>query len=190
MILEAHGAVIGQSRQVPIHRIIYVEPSVYGQMAMSDRYGVARLIGRLAHVEEAGPPRTLMLVGPGRWGTTTPSLGVPVRFADINTASILCEIVAMRDDLVPDVSLGTHFLNELIELDILYLALFPTREDNFLNRARLESLPNHLTELLPEAAGLAKAVRVIDAADFGGVIKLHANTLKQKVVCYVEQRDK
>ena len=130
-----------------------------------------------------------MLVGPGRWGTTTPSLGVPVRFADISTVSALCEIVAMRDDLVPDVSLGTHFLNELIELDILYLALFPMREDNFLNRALLESLPNRLAELLPEAADWAKAVRVIEAADLGvsRTVRLHANTLKQKVVCYLEQ---
>jgi hypothetical protein len=31
-------------------------------------------------------------------------------------------------------------------------------------------------------------VRVIEAADLGGAaVKLHANTLKQKVVCYVEQ---
>jgi hypothetical protein len=33
--------------------------------------------------------RTLMLVGPGRWGTSMPSLGVPVSFAEINTASVI-----------------------------------------------------------------------------------------------------
>ena len=76
-----------------------------------------------------------MLIGPGRWGTTTPSLGVPVHFAEINTVSVLCEIVAMRDDLVPDVSLGTHFFNDLVENDMLYLALFPKREGNYWNDA-------------------------------------------------------
>jgi hypothetical protein len=183
VVLEAHGAVIGTSRLVQVDRIIYVVPSVYGQMPLADRYAVARLIGRVAHAAEPKPPRTIMLLGPGRWGTTTPSLGVPVRFADINTVSILCEIVAMRQDLVPDVSLGTHFLNELVEMDMLYLALFPTRADNSLDKAFFEDQPNHLAKLLPDAAGWAHAVRVFDPTGF----RLHANCLKQKVVCYLEE---
>ena len=80
-----------------------------------------------------------MLIGPGRWGTTTPSLGVPVSFAEIDTVSVLCEIVAMRDDLVPDVSLGTHFFNDLVEMDILYLALFPGRQGQLLEPRRSSS---------------------------------------------------
>ena len=44
-------------------------------------------------------------MGPGRWGTTTPSLGVPTSFAEIDTVDVICEIVAMRADLIPDVKL-------------------------------------------------------------------------------------
>ena len=188
-LLEAHGAVIGQSQLMCLDRLIYVVPAVYGQLPVSDRYTVARLIGRLAHAAQTDPPRTILLLGPGRWGTTTPSLGVPVRFADINTVSALCEIVAMRDDFAPDVSLGTHFLNELVEMDMLYLALFPQREDNFLNQSFFETHRNRLLDLLPAETAWAHAVRVIDAADLpaGSVIRLHANTLKQKVVCYLER---
>jgi len=188
ILLEAHGAVIGQSRSISIDRIIYIVPSVYGQLPLGDRYAVARLVGRLAHAKDSPDARTIMLLGPGRWGTTTPSLGVPVRFADINTVSVLCEIVAMRDDLVPDVSLGTHFLNELVEMDMLYLALFPTRSDNSLSKTFFEGRPNRLAALAPDAANWAHAVRVIDLADIDGGrgIRLHANTLTQKVVCYLE----
>jgi len=125
LILEARGAVIGQSRLSTVDRLVYVVPSVYGHLPIPERYAVARLIGRVMHAEEPRRPERVMLLGPGRWGTTTPSLGVPVSFAEINTISALCEIVAMREDLVPDVSLGTHFFNELVEMDILYLALFP-----------------------------------------------------------------
>ncbi len=82
-----------------------------------------------------------MLIGPGRWGTTTPSLGVPVSFAEIDAARILCEIVAMREDLVPDVSLGTHFFNDLVEMDMLYLALFPGRQGNSWSEAFFEKTP-------------------------------------------------
>ncbi len=191
-VLEAHGAVIGQSRVSRIDRLVYVPPSVYGRLPIRDRYSVARLIGRLLHHDEGVPPRNVMLIGPGRWGTTTPSLGVPVSFAEIDAASVLCEIVAMRDDLVPDVSLGTHFFNDLVEMDILYLALFPGRKDNFWNRDFFERSANRLGELLPGETQWAEAVRVIDlpAASRGGaLLKLNANALTQQVVCYLERAD-
>jgi pyruvate,water dikinase len=189
LVVEAHGAVIGESRLIDVDRMIYVEPALYGQLPVAERYAVARLIGRLAHADSMAG-KTIMMLGPGRWGTTTPSLGIPARFADINTVSVLVEIVAMRDDLVPDVSLGTHFLNELIEMDILYLALFPTRQDNFLNKEFFASAPNRLAEVAPDAAAWAPMVRIIDTPDLGGAaLKLHANTLKQTVLCYLERKD-
>ncbi|MFA6135518.1 MAG: PEP/pyruvate-binding domain-containing protein [Phycisphaerae bacterium] len=190
MILEAHGAVIGQSRSMAIQRLIYVVPAVYGAMPISDRHNLARVIGRLTHVDGAEPP-TIMLLGPGRWGTTTPSLGVPVTFADINTVSVLCEIVAMREDLIPDVSLGTHFFNELVEMDMLYLALFPTRQDNFLNKDFFEQAPNKLAQLLPDAASWSHAIRVIDSCDLPAAeaIRLNANALDQKVITWVQAKE-
>jgi hypothetical protein len=189
LVLAARGAVIGQSRLATIDRVIYVVPAVYGQLPINDRYAVARVIGQITRLDGL-PARgaTIMLLGPGRWGTTTPSLGVPVQFSDINRVSVLCEIVAMRDDLVPDVSLGTHFFNEIVELDMLYLALFPAREGNQLNRAFFEQAPNRLAELAPDAQRWQHVVRVLDMPDpAGAVLRLNANTLTQRVVCYRER---
>jgi pyruvate, water dikinase len=189
-ILEAHGAVIGRSRASVIDRVIYVPPAVYGELPIRDRYSIARLIGRLLHLRGPKTPKSVMLIGPGRWGTTTPSLGVPVHFAEINTVSVLCEIVAMRDDLVPDVSLGTHFFNDLVENDMLYLALFPKRERNYWNDAFLQSAPNRLAELLPGDAQWSEVVRVIDlmpSAHAGAVARLTADALSQQVICYLDR---
>jgi len=195
ILLQACGAVIGQSRVSTIDRVVYVTPAVYGQMPIQDRYSVARLIGKLMHRPEDRPAddqpqRQVMLIGPGRWGTTTPSLGVPVSFAEIDGVSILCEIVAMRDDLIPDVSLGTHFFNDLVEWDMLYLALFPDRKGNAWNREFFETAPNRLLDLVPDATRWTDAVRVIDfpgpqAPD--AVLKLAANAVEQQVVCYLER---
>lgn len=192
VILQARGAVIGRSRVSPVDRLVYVAPSVYGQLPIHERYAVARLIGRIMHAKEPPGPKRIMLIGPGRWGTTTPSLGVPVSFAEIDTVSVLCEIVAMREDLVPDVSLGTHFFNELVEMDILYLALFPGRKGNAWNRRFFEESPNRLAELVPDAGPGAHAVRVIDlapSADGSSRLKLNANTMSQTVVCYLEAEE-
>lgn len=196
ILLRSRGPVIGQSRVDTIDRIIYVVPSEYARLPNQDRYSIARIIGQITHLDEPGEaqgrPPTVFLIGPGRWGTTTPSLGVPVSFAEINTVSIICEIVAMRDDLVPDVSLGTHFFSDLVEGDILYLALFPHHEESVFNAELLEKAPNRLAELLPRASAYAHVVRVIDGpkAFDGRVLRANANALKQRVLCYLDVADK
>jgi pyruvate, water dikinase len=187
MILEAHGAVIGPSRVGPVDRIVYVEPMLYGQLPIADRFALARLIGRLMRHRERQAPRSILLVGPGRWGTDNPRLGVPVTFAEIDRIAMVCEIAAMGADLIPDVSLGTHFFNDLVELDILYFALFPGQPHNHWSREFFLQSPNRLTELLPDDAKWAPLLRVIDFGPqsvTGCPVQLYANTPEQTVLCY------
>ena len=127
-----------------------------------------------------------MLLGPGRWGTSMPSLGVPIRFSEISSVSVLCEIVSMREGLVPEVSLGTHLFNEMVEMDMLYLALFPSREGNVLNEDFFETSANRLSELWPGQEQWAKVVSIIDVSqlDQKVSVKLHADTMEQRVICY------
>jgi pyruvate,water dikinase len=183
LVLKTQGAVIGPSLATAVGRLIYVVPSVYGQLSQSDRYSIARLIGRLTRLEEQ-PEGALLLVGPGRWGTAEPTLGVPVSFAEISRATALCEVLEMREGLVPDVSLGTHFFNDLVETQVLYLALIPGKEGNCVNASLIEESPNRLPELIPAEAAWATAVRVIDPT--GRALRLHADALRQSAVCYLE----
>jgi hypothetical protein len=185
-IIEARGAVVGQSRLVPVDRLIYVVPALYGKLPQQERYAVARLIGDINRTSPA--ETTTMLLGPGRWGTSSPELGVPVSFSDINRVNVLCEIVAMHEHLVPDVSLGTHFLNELVENNMLYLALFPKQGSNFLNEEFFLKGRNRLLDLVPSAEKWADAVHVIETKDLpgGSGINLRADAVEQKVVCYLK----
>ncbi len=187
-LIKARGAVIGQSRVASIGRFVYVSPSLYSRLPLQQRYEVARLLGALNHAPCDGEGG-LMMLGPGRWGTTSPHLGLPVTFSDINHVTILCEIVAMHENLVPDVSLGTHFLNEIVERNILYLALFPQQGENYLSQEFFEDSPNRLLELVPGAESLEGVVRVIDVPRLPEVnsIRLTANALEQKVLCYLER---
>lgn len=163
-IVQAHGAIIGPSRVVRVDRFVYVVPALYGELPLARRYEVARLLGS---VNQAIPrdTKTFVLLGPGRWGTSSPELGIPVHFAEINRASVLCEIVTMRENLIPDVSLGTHFLNELVEMNILYMALFPRQQRNYLNEKFFLDAPNRLADLVPGAERWQQLVRVIDTKD-------------------------
>ena len=189
MLLRSSGPVIGQTRSDIVDRFIYVRPETYGQLPMQERHQVARLIGELTHHESIRQQSHTMLLGPGRWGTTTPSLGVPVSFAEIETVSTLCEIVAMREDLVPDVSLGTHFFSELVEMDMLYLTLFPDKADTLFARRFFEDAPNHLVELLPKAAHFKQVIRLLYIEDLepNAQARLHADPMKQQTLCFIER---
>jgi hypothetical protein len=188
IVMQAQGAIIGRSRLVDIDRFIYIVPSEYAKLVDNDRAAIARLVGRLTHIKEPGMPKSIMLLGPGRWGTSTPSLGVPTAFPDISPASILCEIVTMSENLTPDMSLGTHFFNELVETDLLYIAISPDDGEAFLNREFFEESPNKFPLLLPDSAKWSEVIKVIDASDLAEVklIRMNANTLNQKAVCYFE----
>ncbi|OHB58536.1 MAG: hypothetical protein A2Y07_05020 [Planctomycetes bacterium GWF2_50_10] len=193
IVLESDGPVIGQNRLIDIDRVIYVVPAIYSQMVDTERYSIARLIGQILHSGSGGyaadfageQPISTMLIGPGRWGTSTPSLGIPVTFAEINRASVICEIAAMRADFVPDVSLGTHFFSDLIEMEMLYLGLYPSRESTNLKNDFFEKQPNLLTQIIPSAARWESCVHVIDPVKSGKKLKLYADTVKQKVVCFL-----
>ncbi len=186
IFVQSRGPIIGHSLATVIDRLIYVVPSVYGQMGINQRYAVARLIGRLTHLDTDGRRKTIMLAGPGRWGTSMPSLGIPVTFAEINTASVVCELAMMHEGLIPDVSLGTHFFNDLVEMDMLYMAVSPGHEGHLLNEDSVRRQPNQLEMLMPGERSLLDAVRVVDSAPHPGgpALILNVNSMSQRGVCY------
>jgi hypothetical protein len=175
-ILQTRGAVIGLGREVPLHDILYVPTAAYAGLADSDRHRVAKLIETL--VQKHNPSRNLILIGPGRWGTSSASLGIPVRAGRIAMACAVCEVVEMHAGLIPDVSLGTHFFNDLVEHDLLYLACFPGKSGNTMDESWLLSAPSVTPILSPEAGALQEVVRWIEA---DGLI-LHADPSYQTAV--------
>lgn len=175
-LICARGAVIGPSRVIRPDRIVYVTPEKYAQLNLTDRTTVARIIGK---INRASAGRTVLLLGPGRWGTRDAWLGIPVVFSDINNIAAICEIVAMHDSLVPDVSLGTHFINELIEADMLYFALFPEREGNHVDERLIRRQANRLSRLVPDTRDWSGVIRVADMRSKN--LSLYADAEQQRV---------
>ena len=175
-LVEACGAVIGPSRVIRPERIVLVRPAAFAALDQARRLAVTRVLGRLNALADE---RCVLMLGPGRWGSKDPFLGIPVLFSEINHVAALCEIVAMHEHLVPDVSLGTHFLNELIEADLLYFALFPRMAGNALDEAAILRWPNRLGTLLPDDADWSTVVHVAEPAQ---APTLYADAPGQRVV--------
>jgi hypothetical protein len=117
------------------------------------------------------------------------ALGVPVSFAEIQRVSVLVEIMRLGD-VVPDVSLGSHFFNDLVEESMLYVAVYPAHPGHALDEARLRTAPNGLARLLPDDARLADVVRVVDLAPGDGrqVLWLNCDCVRQEAVAYLQDR--
>ncbi len=182
IILKTCGPIIGHSVASRIDRIIYILPSKYGLMSMQDRYSVARIIGEITNHESGkGKDLKTVLIGPGRWGTKMPALGIPVSFAEIKNASVLCEIVAMHEGLTPDISLGTHFFNDLVEMEVLYMAVYPKNKDYMINENLMMGAPNKLTELIPGSEAWAESIYVAEANEIkkGHAVYMHVNAIEQ-----------
>ncbi|MFA7211600.1 MAG: phosphoenolpyruvate synthase, partial [Bacteroidales bacterium] len=83
--------------------------------------------------------RTYVLVGPGRWGSSDPWLGIPINWNHISEARLIVECGLKHFQVDP--SQGTHFFHNLTSLGIGYLTVYPFREDGIFNETLLESLP-------------------------------------------------
>ncbi len=180
IIIDAHGGVIGHSRILKIDRVVYVKPSEYALLPEPERYALARFIGG-AMREMKRDELSIFLIGPGRWGTSTPSLGVPVTFFEISPVSVLCEIDVMHEGLVPDLSLGTHFFNEMVEMNMQYVAYFSAKEENLFKSSYFEEAENDLLRFFPDAA---KWERIVLLLDTGGELFFASSSLEQRAALY------
>ncbi len=183
-VFKAHGNFLGGSISQKIGRVIYVDPQAYNDLAsQSEKYDIAHCVGALNRKAANREQMPLMLLGPGRWGTSTPSLGVPVAFADINNVTVLGEIAFSGCNAMPEPSFGTHFFQDLVESGIFYVALFPDAADGGVNQGFFDGMPNDLAALAPEYSKYAHVVKVFDVEGEG--VKVMADIISQKVIAYL-----
>ncbi len=184
VLLRQEGNFMGGSVSQPVSRIIYIDPQGYTKLSLSEKFDVARLVGRLNRLIEHRRAMPTLLLGPGRWGTTTPAMGVPVTFSEINNIAAIAEIAYKDGSLIPDLSFGTHFFQDLVEMDIFYMAIYPDRDGVFFNTAWLDARPNRLADLSERDSHYASVVRVYDVKETG--LRLLSDVVTQQAICFSE----
>jgi len=125
-----------------------------------------------------------MTLGQGRWGSTTPTLGVPVNFSEINNITVLGEIAHTEGNLMPELSYGTHFFQDLVETEIFYVAIFPENKGVYFNTGWLEKAPNLLEDIIPDGSKYGAVIKVCDVE--GKDLKIVADIVHQKIMCFYE----
>ena len=188
ILLQTAGPIIGTATALKIDRIIYVRPERYSVLTTSDRYAVARLVGEIAN--QGGAGSTTMLVGPGRWGSRMPELGVPVTFSDVRNVAVLCELGVMHANLTPDISLGTHFFNDIVEMGIVYMGIHPKREQEgyLCNEPLLLAMPGAASPLLREENDVTRAIHLVEIGPGQEEVFLQTDIMEQKGVVFLARK--
>ncbi len=102
-----------------IHDIIYVKPESFDSAHTKE---MTEIISKLnsQFTKNGG---NYILVGPGRWGSNDPWLGIPVKWAQISAARLIVESGLKHFHIDP--SQGTHFFQNLTSFNVGYFTINP-----------------------------------------------------------------
>jgi hypothetical protein len=194
--LPEADVIFGTVKLVPTGRVrdvryvVYVDPEKYDQIQdPSLKLQLARVIG---HVNQRLEGQRFILMGPGRWGSSNLDLGLKVGYADIYNTRALVEIGLAHGNSRPTLSYGTHFFQDLVEAHIYPLAIYPGEPDNPFRESFFRQALNALPTLLPDDAGYAEYVKVIDvpATTGGRVLELVMSGEQGRAVAFLTRAEK
>ena len=140
--IDTEGAFVNSSSALGtgwvegIQDIIYLKADVFDKMKTREMAAELRELNARMRAEG----RQYILIGYGRWGSSIPTLGVPVVWSDISETKVLVE--CSLPDFRVDPSQGTHFFQNLTSFNAGYVNVDPyTRQGDSLDLSVLDALP-------------------------------------------------
>ncbi len=132
LILRSNRA-LGHGLMENVKYIVYVKSETFDSL---NNVELAAEIDRInAGFVEAGVP--YILIGPGRWGSSDPALGVPVKWPQIAGARLIVESSLPGYRIEP--SQGTHFFQNLTSFGVGYFTIDAEGGDGFIDMEYLNS---------------------------------------------------
>lgn len=134
LILKSNSA-LGHGNIDDIRTLVYVKPEAFDNLETKKIAEQIAAINRILTDEN----RYYILIGPGRWGTSDPSLGIPVKWTDISNARLIVETALENFNIEP--SQGSHFFQNLTSFGVGYLTVNPSDKESFIDNAYLNGTP-------------------------------------------------
>ena len=183
ILFECKGSSMGLSRYEKLDVIVMIDPVGYYNMPYKDKYRVAQDVGKLNWAMR-GKEKKMLLMSPGRIGTSSPELGVPALFSDISEFNAICEISDSRAGYNPELSYGSHFFQDLVEAGILYNAIFENEKTIHYHPELLNKCDRLITGFDRHEEELKDIVKVIDVSEMN--FRLCNDMKKERILCFME----
>lgn len=124
-ILLKSNSALGNGVIDNVYDFIYIRPETFNA---ANNLEVAHRIETINH-QYLKEGRNYILVGPGRWGSSDPWLGIPVKWPQISAARVIVESGLANYKVDP--SQGTHFFHNLTSFEVGYFTINPYINDGF-----------------------------------------------------------
>lgn len=129
------ASVLGHGVVSDVQDVVYVKT---GAFSSSNTQLIAYEIEKLNR-QFTDEERSYVLVGPGRWGSSDPWLGIPVKWPHISNARVIVE--CGLENYRVDPSQGTHFFQNLTSFGVGYFTINPFKGDGWFDEAFLNAQP-------------------------------------------------
>lgn len=184
-IIFSTQRMVPQGIVTDIRYVLFVTPEGYFSLTnQAERTQLERAIGQL---NAALQNEIFIAVGPGRWGTSTPDLGIHITYGDIYNTRALVELSGEMIGASPEPSFGTHFFQDLMEAHIYPLAIFLDDADARFNLDFFYRTPNRLLDFISADRRLIRTLRLLAVEDYrpGHHIDLVMDGRKGRAVAYL-----
>lgn len=180
ILFDICGSSMGRSARQNIDVVVAVDPRKYYTSDYRAKADVARVIGRINRFFR-DKKKKLMLIVPGRIGTSSPELGVPVVYAEISSFCAVCEVSYSAAGYMPELSFGSHMFQDFVESDIFYGAVFEDARTRIYHPDLLQRFKNRMPEICDAGKDMNEMIGVYDLS--AGPLTLSNDVLKARAVC-------
>lgn len=129
------SSVLGHGIINDVHDVIYVKTGAFNA---ANNQLIAYEIEKMNR-QFTGSDKNYVLVGPGRWGSSDPWLGIPVKWPHISNAKVIVE--CGLENYRVDPSQGTHFFQNLTSFGVGYFTINPFKGEGWFDEDYLNQLP-------------------------------------------------
>jgi hypothetical protein len=165
VFFEIKDSSMGSSCKRKIDVVVQIDPVLYYEYPYAKKFEAAAAVGKINQYFR-NTKKHLLLMTPGRIGTSSPELGVPVCFGDISNFSAICEVSDSRAGYMPELSYGSHMFQDLVEAEILYGAIYNNRKTLAYHPDLFEEAEDLFPTICPEYPQLAGMIQVREVEEF------------------------
>ncbi len=122
---------MGNGKIDDIYEIVFVKTEVF------DRIRTKEIAAEIEEMNKkmVKKNKNYILIGPGRWGTRDPFIGIPVNWSQISNAKIIIE--TSLEDFPLDASLGSHFFHNVTSMNVGYFSIQHESSTSFIDWDKL-----------------------------------------------------
>lgn len=177
ILFKVKKSFMGNTAMQQIDYVVWVDSKKYYEFPYIQKSQVVLAIDKINSLYK-GTEKRLLLAVPGRIGTSSPELGIPVSFSNISNFNVICEYSDGQTGYMPELSYGSHMFQDLVESNIFYIAILENEDTLIFNKEFWNGQKDMFPEICPEFVNLTDIVKVYEVdslalyADIKGQIAL------------------